>query len=147
MKKIIAIILCLALICTVFCGCSSGKRTYRTYVEPNDRTGSDASASSNVSTGGVAALVGNWYAQSEQDIEGKRANRYIPKELELNSDGSGDTDFFDINYPSETIVWTASNGKLTITSDSFDYTYDYTIEGNRLILLFGDSCEGVLYRN
>ena len=145
MKKNITAVLCLALICALFCACASERRISNTYVESERQTAS-ATQDKASSGGGASELVGFWYAKSERDLEGREANRYIPRELEINSDGTGDTDFFEINYSSEAIVWTASNGTLTITSSAFENTYDYTIEGDMLILRIGDSYEGILYR-
>lgn len=144
MKKIIVFVLSFILITLLFCACGN--------VTTFDNNGLDNSTPS--SQGPVGALdngtpssqdlVGIWTTDNERDLVGREAYRYLPRYLELHSDGTGDTDFFDINYSSETITWQIEDGQLHISSKAFDYSYDYEIVGNTLILTMGDSYKGEL---
>lgn len=131
MKKIIAFMLILLLTATLFCGCG-GNSTVSNQSNGSSQTGE--------------SLVGVWATDNKSSLVGKEAYRVLPKCLELKSDGTGDTDFFDINYWSESITWVAENGKLTITSEAFKRTYDYSINGSTLTLSIGEDYKAELER-
>ncbi|MBR4308415.1 MAG: hypothetical protein IKT58_02345 [Oscillospiraceae bacterium] len=83
--------------------------------------------------GAKKKLSGQWECENSDVLA--ENYMYFPAEIVLLSDGSGT---FNIPYYRglEDIEWTAKSGRLKVTSDAYELTYDYNLSGKTLTLTY-----------
>ncbi|MGM9563443.1 MAG: hypothetical protein ACI3VQ_05135 [Faecousia sp.] len=126
MKKLLALLLSLALTCVLFCGCGGDS------TDNLDHQGNDSYSEKDSS----GDLTGRWECEGNDSYTTKDGYRYLPASLELFSNGSGSA-----NIPyyrrTDSISWTSDGGRLKIDCGiSYSFTYDYEIDGSELILTY-----------